>query len=139
VQSDQAEGLQAAIDRRFAECGVELNLQKTRVVYCKDDKRKQDYPEQKFDFLGCTFRPRMAKNRNGSLFVSFIPAMSNEAVKSIRSILRQWPLTLRTDTPLEDLSQMFNPVMRGWFNYFESFYRSALYSTFKHFDHILAW
>ena len=135
----QAEGLRAAIDRRFAECGLELNLQKTRIVYCKDDKRKQNYPEQKFDFLGYTFRPRKAKSRNGSFFVSFIPAISNEAVKSIRSTIRQWHFTWRTDKSLEDLSHMFNPVIRGWINYYGSFYKSALYSTFQHFDHILAW
>ena len=135
----QAEGLRAAIDRRFAECGLELNLQKTRVVYCKDDKRKQNYPEQKFDFLGYTFRPRKAKSRNGGFFVSFVPAISNEAVKSIRSTIRQWHFTWRTDKSLEDLSHMFNPVIRGWINYYGSFYKSALYSTFQHFDHILAW
>jgi RNA-directed DNA polymerase len=113
-------------------------LQKTRVVYCKDDKRKQNYPEQKFDFLGYTFRPRKAKSRNGSFFVSFVPAISNEAVKSIRSTIRQWHFTWRTDKSLEDLSHMFNPVIRGWINYYGSFYKSALYSTFQHFDHILA-
>lgn len=135
----QAEGLRAAIGRRFAECGLELNLQKTKIVYCKDDKRKQDYPEQKFDFLGYTFRPRRSKSRNGSFFVSFSPAVSNEAIKSIRSVMRQWNLTWRTDKSLEDLSHMFNPVIRGWINYYGSFYKSALYSTFQHFDHILAW
>ena len=101
---------------------IALNLQKTKVVYCKDDKRKQDYPEQKFDFLGYTFRPRRAKNRMGHLFISFIPAISNEAVKSIRSTIRQWHLTWRTDKSLEDLSHMFNPVIRGWINYYGSFY-----------------
>jgi RNA-directed DNA polymerase len=64
----QAGGLRAAIGRRFAECRLELNSQKTRIVFCKDDKRKQDYPEQKFDFLGYTFRPRRSKSHNGSSF-----------------------------------------------------------------------
>jgi group II intron reverse transcriptase/maturase len=135
----QTEGLRAAIDQRFAECGLELNSQKTRVVYCKDDTRKQNYPEQKFDFLGHTFRPRRAKSRKESFFVSFSPTVSNEAIKSIRSIIRQWHLTWRTDKSLEDLFHMFNPVIRGWINYYGSFYKSALYSTFQHFDHIRAW
>jgi len=93
-------------------------LQKTRIVYCKDDKRIQNYPEQKFDFLGYTFRSRKVKSRLGILFVNFSPAISNEAVKSIRSIIRQWHLTWRTDKSLEDLSHMFNPVIRGWINYY---------------------
>lgn len=45
----EAEGLRVSIERRFAECGLELNLQKTKIVYCKDDVRRGDYPEQKFD------------------------------------------------------------------------------------------
>ena len=74
-----AEGLRVSIERRFAECGLELNLQKTKIVYCKDDNRRGEYPEQKFDFLGFTFRPRRAKNRLGRFFVAFIPAISNKA------------------------------------------------------------
>ena len=33
----QARYLRDVIARRLAECGVELNEQKTRIVYCKDD------------------------------------------------------------------------------------------------------
>ena len=64
----EAERLRVAIEKRFAECGLELNLQKTKIVYCKEDDRRGNYPEQKFDFLGFTFRPRRAKNRKGKLF-----------------------------------------------------------------------
>ena len=80
-----------------------------------------------------------AKSRNGSFFVSFIPAISNEAVKSIRLAIRQWYFTWRTDKSPENLSDMFNSVIRGWTNYYGSFYKSALYSTFQHPDHVLAW
>jgi group II intron reverse transcriptase/maturase len=57
----EAEGLRDVIEQRFAECGLELHLQKTKTVYCKDDDRRGDDPEQKFDFLGYTFRPWRAK------------------------------------------------------------------------------
>ncbi len=43
-----------------------------------------DYPEQRFDFLGYTFRPRQAMNRAGRLFVSFSPAVSDKAAKAMR-------------------------------------------------------
>lgn len=59
----EAERLRVAIEKRFAECGLELNLQKTKIVYCKEDGRRGNYPNQKFDFLGFTFQPRRAKNR----------------------------------------------------------------------------
>jgi group II intron reverse transcriptase/maturase len=134
----EAEGLQVAIERRFAECRLELNLQKTKIVYCKDSNRREDYPEQKFDFLGYAFRPRIAKERSGQFFVSFIPAISNKASKSLRDTMRRWRLHRRTDKSLDELAQMFNPVLRGWINYYGSFYRSALYRTFQPLNNILA-
>jgi len=134
----EAEGLQVAIERRFAECRLELNLQKTKIVYCKDSNRRGDYPEQKFDFLGYAFRPRIAKERSGQFFVSFIPAISNKASKSLRDTMRRWRLHRRTDKSLDELAQMLNPVLRGWINYYGSFYRSALYRTFQPLNNILA-
>jgi RNA-directed DNA polymerase len=35
---------------------------------------------------------------------------------------------------LEDLSRMFNPVLRGWLNYYGRFHRSALYCVWQHMD-----
>jgi group II intron reverse transcriptase/maturase len=133
----KAEGLRESIERRFAECGLELNLQKTKIVYCKDDDRRGDYPEQKFDFLGYTFRPRRAKTRQGRFFVGFNPAISNKATKSICDTMRQWKLHRRSDKSLDELAQMINPVLRGWINYYGHFYKSALYRTFQHLNNIL--
>jgi len=134
----KAEGLRESIERRFAECGLELNVQKTKIVYCKDDDRRGDYPEQKFDFLGYTFRPRRAKTRQGRFFVGFNPAISNKATKSICDTMRQWKLHRRSDKSLDELAQMINPVLRGWINYYGHFYKSALYRTFQHLNNILA-
>lgn len=61
----QARYVLEAIDRRTAEVGLELNREKTRIVYCKDEDRKGSYENERFDFLGYTFRPRLAKNRYG--------------------------------------------------------------------------
>ena len=134
----EAEGLRVAIEQRFSECGLELNVQKTKIVYCRDTNRQEDYPEQNFDFLGYTFRPRLAKERSGKFFVSFIPAISDKAAKSIRNTMRQWKLHRRTDKSLDELARTFNPVIKGWINYYGSFYRSALYRTFQPLNNILA-
>jgi hypothetical protein len=133
----EAESLRVAMERRFAECGLELHLRKTRIVYCKDDNRRGDYPEQKFDFLGYTFRPRRAKDRWGRLFVTFSPAVSNKAAKMIRRTMRQWRMHRQTDKSLDDLARISNPVIRGWINYYGSFYKSALYPIFQTLDNIL--
>lgn len=82
----QAQRLQADLDRRFAECGLALHPDKTQIVYCKDNVRRGQYLNQKFDFLGYTFRPRLAMTRWGKTFVNFSPGMSNRAAKAIRHI-----------------------------------------------------
>ena len=134
----EAEGLRTAIERRFAECGLELNLQKTKIVYCKDDNRRGGYPEQKFDFLGYTFRPRRSKDRWGRFFVGFSPAISNAAAKSLCETMRQWRMHRQSDKSLDDLARISNPVIRGWINYYGCFYKSALYPVFQTLNNTLA-
>jgi len=106
-------------------------LQKTKIVYCKDDERRGNYPDQKFDFLGFTFRPRRAKDRWGRFFVTFTPAISNKAKKSICDTMRQWNLHRRTDKSLDEIAKMINPVLKGWINYYGCFRKSALRRTFQ--------
>ena len=129
--------LRDSLERRLAECGLELHPTKTRIVYCKGDDRRGDYPETKFDFLGYTFRPRRSKNRYGKLFINFTPAVSNKARKAMRQTIHNWRMHLKPDKALEDLARMFNPVIRGWINYYGRFYKSELYSVLKHMDRAL--
>jgi len=68
----------AAIAERMQEVGLRLHPDKTRIVYCKDGSRRGEHEHTSFTFLGFTFRARSARNsRDGSLFSSFLPAMSN--------------------------------------------------------------
>jgi RNA-directed DNA polymerase len=130
----QAEHLKQALERRFADCGLELHPEKTKIIYCKDEDRCLDNPIIAFDFLGYTFRPRRSKNRWGKAFINFTPAVSNKAVKAIRQEVRSWKLPLRSDKDLDDLARMFNAVIRGWVNYYSAYYKSALYPTLRHID-----
>jgi RNA-directed DNA polymerase len=129
--------LKEALGVRFAACGLELHPDKTRIVYCKDDDRRGEYAHTKFDFLGYTFQARRSKNRGGKYFINFSPAVSNSAAKAMRQKTRSWGLQRRSDKSLEDLSRMFNPLLRGWINYYGRFYKSAMYSTFCHLDRVL--
>ncbi len=123
----QAQSVLEAARCRLKECGLELHPEKTRIVYCKDDDRRGDYPQIKFDFLGYAFRPRRAKNRWGKFFVSFLPAVSTKAASRIRSKIRQWRLgATRNNQALEDIARFVNPFVRGWVNYYGRYYRSAL-------------
>jgi RNA-directed DNA polymerase len=126
----EAKELRTAIGERLGQCKLELHAEKTKIVYCKDDKRRGTYSDEKFNFLGFTFRSRWAKSRWGKYFIGFSPAISNEATKSIRSTVRSWRLHRRSDKSLGDLARMYNPIIRGWINYYGSYYKSALYRVF---------
>ncbi len=110
--------LRKAIEERLAECKLELHPEKTKIVYSKDADRKKKYCNEKFDFLGYTFRARRSKNRYGKHFINFSPAVRNKAKKKMTSRMRSWRMHLRSDKTIEDLANMFNPVLRGWINYY---------------------
>jgi RNA-directed DNA polymerase len=134
----EAQEVRAAIAARLGECGLELHPEKTKIVYCKDDDRRRRYPNEKFEFLGYTFQARRSKNRRGKYFINFSPAVSNKAATAIRTKIRSWNLPQRSDKAIEDLSRMFNPVVRGWIRYYGRYYPSALYPTMRQLDRDLA-
>jgi len=127
----EAENLLEKLEQRFKACKLELHPDRTRIVYCKDDDRRGNYPEIKFDFLGYTFRPRRSKNRYGKHFINFTPAVSNKSCKAMRQVIRSWRIHLKPDKELIDISRMFNPVIRGWINYYGCFYKSGLFPVLR--------
>lgn len=133
----EAEDLLRVLKERFEACRLEMHPQKTRIVYCKDDDRKQAYPETSFDFLGYTFRPRRAKNRWGRYFVSFLPAISPRSEKAIRRQIHDWRMHLKPGKSIEDLSNIFNPKIRGWIQYYGRFYKSRVYRVLRYFNCVL--
>ncbi|MBF0502955.1 MAG: group II intron reverse transcriptase/maturase, partial [Candidatus Riflebacteria bacterium] len=137
----EAQTIKAALQVRFEECRLEMHPTKTKIVYCKDVTRKGRYPETKFDFLGYTFRPRNVKNRyRDSMFISFTPAVSLAAAKEMRQKTRKCNFRNRTELELTDVSRMFNPVLRGWMEYFGRYCPSAMYPVLRHFNRTLvAW
>lgn len=130
----QAKALRADLDQRFAECKLELHPEKTQIAYCKDANRRGRYPVEQFDFLGYTFRPRTAMNRQGRLFVSFAPAVSNKAAKAMRATMRGWRLHHRGDLALEDLVHWTHSIIQGWVAYYGRFHPSALERALRSLD-----
>lgn len=134
----QAQEILRQLSERYAACGLELHTDKTKIVYCKDKQRPKCYANMTFDFLGYTFRPRLVKHRKKPiLFVSFAPAVSKTAQKAMRTETRSSRFYRRVDISLEEIAQQYNPVLRGWMNYYGHYHRSALYPVFAHFNRTL--
>jgi len=77
---------------RMQEGQLELHPEKTKIVSCKDDDRQGTYLNEKFDFLGSTFRPRRSKNWQGKFCINFSPAVAEPAGKAMRAAIRSWKL-----------------------------------------------
>jgi hypothetical protein len=127
VTERQARNLVAAIGDRMEQVGLRLHPDKTKIVYCKDQRRRLDYGLTAFTFLGFTFRTRTARGKSGALFASFQPAISNDARDKVSGEIRRWRLHRRIGLTLADIAQWINPIVRGWMQYYGAFYRSAMY------------
>jgi RNA-directed DNA polymerase len=135
----EARNLLAALKERFEACKLEMHPEKTRIIYCKDSNREQSHKVITFDFLGYSFRPRQAINlKTGEKFTSFQPGVSKKALKGMTKKTRDLRLRNRTSLSLEDISQIYNPVLRGWVNYYGKFYPTALEPLWRHFNRTLA-
>lgn len=117
----------AAIAERMEQVGLRLHPDKTRIVYCKDGKRRGSHEYTSFTFLGFTFRQRKARTKHGKSFSAFLPAISKDALKKISAEVRSWRLHTRTGHTFGNLARRINPIVRGWMQYYGEFYRSALY------------
>ena len=113
----------------------------TQVVYCKDDRRKGDYSRIQFDFLGYSFRPRVVRlNQPTRVFGSFNPAVSKASSKAMRAYVRRSGIRNRSNLSLGDIAQGFNPVLRGWLQYYGRYRRSEMYPVLRHFNlTLVAW
>ncbi len=133
----QAQELLRALRIRFVECGLEIHPEKTKIVYCKDGRRRGRYPNTSFDFLGYTFRARAVSDKHGKMFTGFNPAVSKTTLKSMRATIRKLNWRNRADLSLKEIARQYNPVLQGWLNYYGRYYRSALYPLWRHFNKTL--
>ncbi|MGM9470255.1 group II intron reverse transcriptase/maturase [Streptomyces murinus] len=121
VSEREARQVLAALTDRMAEVGLQLHPAKTRIVYCRDGKRRRSYEHTAFTFLGYTFRARRSRNRHGRQFLSFDPAVSKDALTRMSREVRSWHLHTRSDLSFNELARRINPVVAGWLNYYSRF------------------
>ncbi|WP_327289068.1 group II intron reverse transcriptase/maturase [Streptomyces sp. NBC_01198] len=140
VTERQARQVWAALEARMEEVGLRLHPDKTKLVYCKDTRRRSSAEHTSFKFLGYTFAPRKARYPDGKAFTSFLPAVSPEALKAMGQQVREWRLHRRTRLELIELADWINPIVSGWMTYYGRFYRSQLYPFLRRINtYLMRW
>ena len=109
-------------------------------MYCKDTRRRGDFEHASFDFLGYTFRGRLAKGRRG-YFTGFSPAISGKAKKAKGQQIRDWHLNRRSSEDLSGLARVDQSSGPGLqINYHGAFYRSELrFLAWRINEHLARW
>ena len=122
-----------AIKERFRTCKLELNREKTKIVYCRRNQKRQPpfkVRYQKFDFLGYTFKPRM-EMKGGKMRMGFSPAISQKSVSRITVELFKMKVHRWVHFPLSKIAALLRLKIRGWLNYYGVFRKSEMRRLFK--------
>ena len=130
----------ASLEQRMKEVGLDLHPDKTRIIYCKDSRRRKPWDGPvSFDFLGYAFRPRDTMGKNGR-FTGFDLAVSPKAVKRMSKTVTGWQLHRLTALTWEQLAGWIGPVIRGWMAYYGRFRHSELHPLFARINwHLQEW
>src|SRR5258705_13351653 len=76
----QARYVLAEITKRMTQVGLELHPEKTRIVYCHDDNRRDSYEQTEFVFFRYCFRRRSARQKGATRFLSVLPTSRNQTL-----------------------------------------------------------
>ena len=132
---EDATQIKRALEERFKEVGLEAHPDKTHIIHCKQSKRPNLKGEKvTFDFLGYTFKPRAVKDPKGKLFTSFQPAVSGTAKKAMNDRIRRSNVRHSSHLSIEAIAKKWNPILRGWCNYYGKFYPTALSTVLMRFN-----
>jgi group II intron reverse transcriptase/maturase len=136
-----AEQTLKAVRERLESCGLKLHPDKTKLVYCRDFRRKGRHPVVKFDFLGYSFQPRTTKSKKtGKLFLGYDCAISISSRKRIADKLGELEIENLSFKSIVGIAKFLNPMIRGWVNYYGRFRGSELSKVFQLLrKHLVRW
>lgn len=135
----EAKEMQEIISKRFESCRLALNRDKTKIVYCKDVNRRQTSSLTSFDYLGFTFRPRVARSSiTQKLFTTFTPAISKKARMKIHETVKSWKLSSKLMMSIGQLASYINPAIMGWVNYYARFNKTEFRRVTQYLNEVLA-
>lgn len=137
VSLEQAEKVLYMLKHRFLEIGLEIHPDKSHIVYCKHARRQLKFGKTFFTFLGFDFCPRQSKNSKGEAYLNFSAGASKVAIKDMKAQIRWWNLPLRNEWSISEIARYINPVLRGWYQYYGAFYKTALKWVWRNLNHYL--
>ena len=115
-----------------------MHPDKTKIVYCRDGRRRGAYPNVKFDFLGYEFRPREVRNsQSGKRFCGYTPAVSPSSLNVMREAIRDLDIRRQTQLTLVDIANLINPLLKGWIAYYGRYTPSVLSTILRHVNQTL--
>src|SRR5215218_3074169 len=116
----EAQQLKSAIAQRLQDVGLQLNEQKTKIVYCKDYRRTEKVKQVQFEFLGFSYQPRpmLSKYDKSRSITVFVPEISRDNQKKIIEEIRRAVKWTNTTLTMEQIAERLNSKLRGWINYF---------------------
>jgi len=98
--------------------GLEVNLEKTRIVKLRE-------PGVGLNFLGYTFRYDRDRYRRVYPYLNLIP--SRKSLQQVRDRLREMTEARQCFTPIPEMMERINRMLRGWQGYFSEGYPSKAY------------
>jgi group II intron reverse transcriptase/maturase len=139
---DEAVRLLERIKQRLSECKLEIHPEKTRIVYCKDSRRKKETRRpKKFTFLGYDFKPRRGWSKEKEeAYTVFDLGISGKAKVKIGTELKHLFKRLSPVSVLEDIATQLNSKLRGWINYYAKFNGRAMRVVWMRINlHLIKW
>lgn len=133
-----AEQILQLVHQRMESVGLELHPKKTKIVYCRDNRRREKYPIVKFDFLGYSFQPRTAYSKK-KLFLGYDCAISISSRKRIADKLEELKVSKLSFKSIVGIAQYLNPIIRGWVYYYGKFKMYKLTKVFMLLSKRLVW
>ena len=127
----EAEEILMQITQRMEQCKLELHPMKTKIVYCKDHKRKEQHKQVQFDFLGFSFQPRPTKDMKcGEIYNNFDLAISAPSQREITEEITRMKIHRDCTSTIEEIADRLSTKLVGWINYYGKFRKWNLFRVF---------
>ena len=128
----EAEEILLQISQRMEQCKLELHPLKTKIVYCKDARRKGPYKQVQFDFLGFSFQPRPTKeSKSGQIRNIFDLAISASSQKKITEEIKGMNINRNGSITIEEIADRLYSKLQGWINYYGKFRKRVFLWVFR--------